>query len=169
LRNAINSARVQVDGEKTELAGPDLRNVFQNMRHYLYRRPDHPGQLAHHWRTTMETKKVLMVSFRDAFELGRHTINSLNCLDEMKGVVQDEGYIGAEGRAKDDRVVAAALAHIAWKQWVQPRMRSAGLTHAVALKQKEAGRPSQIHKMAIDYLRASKILMPGENIGDKGS
>jgi len=169
LRNAVQQARIETSEDGKPIAAnapPELRHVLMNIRHYLYRKPDHPGELAHHWRTTHETKKVAMVSFRDAFELRRHIINSMHCLDEMKGIVQDEGYIGGEGRSKDDRVIAAALAHIAWKQWIQPRLRNMGLTFERAMRESQTGRPNMIQKMAIDYLRNAKILLPGENIGD---
>lgn len=159
LRNEVSDNRLT----DTDLS--KLGNVLGQIRHYLYRKPDHPGSLAHHWRTTHETKKVVMNSLRNAFELQRFLINSMPCLDEMKGVVQDGDYIGGEGRAKDDRVMAAALAHIAWQQWVQPRLKSIGLTYDEANKRRQTGGPSQLERMAIDYLKNAKILLPGETIG----
>lgn len=155
------------DPEISPAEARDLRNILLNLRTYMWRRPDHPGMLAHHWRTTHETKKIAMYSLRDNFELGRHIINSVQCLEEMKSVVNDDGHIGADGRAKDDRVMAAALASIYWRQWVQPKMKAQGLTYERVMQNQVTGGPDLAQKMAIDYLRRARILMPGENLGGK--
>ena len=129
------------------------------MRHYLYKRPDSmQGELAYQWRTTMDNKLAMMTSFKDAFELHRHIINSLQCLEEMKAMIYDAGHIEASGTQKDDRAIAAGLAHEAWRRWVQPKLRSMGLTYDVALRRKE-GTPDMARKMALDYLRKAKIVL----------
>jgi len=87
-------------------------------------------------------------------------------LEEMKGVVLEGGQIHGEGRKKDDRVVAAALAHEMWRRWIQPRLHGAGLTYAAATANDVKGPPTTIEKIAIDYLRRAKILAPGQNIGE---
>jgi len=165
LRTEVNSGRL--DG--VDASSSDIQRCLSNIRVYLHRRPDHPGArgLAHHWRTTHETKRVLMNVHRDSFSLGRHIIRGLECLEEMKAVVQDGDWIGAEGRAKDDRAVAAALANWAWKQWVQVRLRNMGLTYQAAQKQAVVGPPKQVERIAIDYLRQAKILLPGQTL-DRG-
>jgi hypothetical protein len=166
IRLEILDARTSV-GDRYDPAPKDIRQCLSLMRVFLYSRPDHPGaqSLAHHWRTTPDTKKVLMNVFRDSFALGRHVIASLPCLEEMKGVVQDGEWIGTEGRAKDDRVIAAALANYAWKQWVQRRLRAMGLTRMAAAKQAQVGPPNQVEQIAVNYLRQAKILLPGQTIG----
>jgi hypothetical protein len=144
----------------------DLRQVLANMKHYLYRKPDNPtGGLAYQWRTTAETKTVLMNGFKDSFELGRVVLNSMYCLDEMKSIILEGGSIHGEGRKKDDRVMAAGLAHEAYRRWVQPRLMASGLTFAKAMKDEETGGPNQVEQMAIDYLRGARILAPGQNLG----
>jgi hypothetical protein len=42
----------------------------------------------------------------------------------MQKVVRDEGVLGAPGRGKDDRVIAAALAHEAWASHVRNQCMS---------------------------------------------
>jgi hypothetical protein len=147
-----------------------INNVLGAMKYYMFRKPDNPaGTLAYQWRTSSaELKSILLNGFKDAFELNRHTITSLYCLEEMKGIILDAGAIRGEGRKKDDRVIAAALAHEMWRRWIAPRMFSAGLTYEASMKQDVVGGPTQVEKIAIDYLRRSRILAPGQNIGGGG-
>jgi len=163
----LNRLRVELaNADVPEKGAADLRSVLSNMKHYLYRKPDNPtGGLAFQWRTTQETKTVIMNGFRDAFELARHIVASMYCLEEMKSVVLEGGSIHAEGRKKDDRVMAAALAHEAWRRWVQPRMHASGLTYDRVMKDDVTGGPSKLEKIAIDYLRRAGVLKAGQNIG----
>jgi len=148
-----------------------LNDILGAMKYYMYRKPDNPqGGLVYQWRTSSsEIKSVLMNGFKDAFELNRHVICSLYCLEEMKGIVLEGGLIHGEGRKKDDRVVAAALAHEMWRRWIQPRLYASGLTYAAASANDTKGPPTQVEKIAIDYLRRAKILAPGQNIGEAGT
>jgi hypothetical protein len=154
---ALNDLRADV--MRTPPAGKeDLRNVLNAMRHFLYRRADSmQSDLAYQWRTTAENKVAMCTGFKDSFELGRHIINSMHLLEEMKSIVYEDGQIEAEGRRKDDRFVAAALAHEAWARWVRPRLRAVGIKFETDLT---VNRPPQIQRMAIDYLRNVKIMVP---------
>ena len=76
-------------------------------------------------------------------------------IEEMKSVVMADGRIEAEGRRKDDRFIAASLAHEAWARWVRSRLRGLGLTFGGAANTNAT--PNQLQKMALDYLRKSKI------------
>jgi acyl CoA:acetate/3-ketoacid CoA transferase len=79
----------------------------------------------------------------------------------MRKVVNDEGWIGAEGRAHDDRVIGAALAHQGWVTWLQPRLKRQGLTLAEAAKQDEHGGVEPFHRLVTNYLKKQKIAVPG--------
>jgi hypothetical protein len=137
----------------------DLRNVLAAMRHFLYRRADSmESALAYQWRTTSDNKIAMCTGFKDSFELGRHTLYSMHLLEEMKSVVYEDGVISAEGRKKDDRFIAAALCHEAWVRWVRPRLRAVGLTYEKQFESDD--RPQQIQRMAIDYLRNVRIMVP---------
>ena len=162
LRIDVLSQRLPANVDEADRS---LRNVLMNIRTYMWRRPDTPGTLANHWRTSHESKKIAMYALRDNFELGRHLINSIQCLEEMKGVVNDDGYIGADGRAKDDRVMAAALASIYWQQWVQPRMKAQGLSYEKVMQNAVTGGPTVAEAAAINYLRRMRVLLPGQNLG----
>lgn len=124
-------------------AHTDLRDIFGAVAHYLYKRADSMrGDLAYQWRMTSDNKHQMMTSMRDSFQLGRFLVNSLPCLDEMRSMVYDEGSVYAEGSKKDDRVIAAGLAHEAWKRWVQPKLLAQGFTYKSWLAEKEGQRES---------------------------
>jgi hypothetical protein len=136
----------------------EIRNCLGNMAHYLYRRPDSmSGNMAMQWRTTRDTKHVAMNTFKDMVELRRCTILSLPCLEEMKSITVDDGVIEAKGSGKDDRVMAAALACIAWRQQVQQRMQAEGLTYQEVHNREDKGPVPKIQKRVLDYLKTSNI------------
>jgi hypothetical protein len=124
LRRAL-----QLVGNKDATA-KELRDCLGAMQYFLYKRADSMrGDLAYQWKTTHENKHTMFCGFRDSFQLNRVVVNSLPCLEEMKSMVYDEGSIYAEGNKKDDRVMAKALSHEAWKRWIQPGLISRGLTY----------------------------------------
>jgi hypothetical protein len=138
----------------------DIRYVLNNMRSFLYRRSDSMGGgLAYHWRTNGNNKPPMMHAFKDAFELHRFIINSMYLLEEMKTIVIKDGNIQAEGSNKDDRVMAAALAHEAWRRWVQPKLRNMGLTFERAYMETIGAGPDAAQRIGIDYLRSQKIMI----------
>jgi len=71
--------------------------------------------------------------------------------------VSDEGHIAAEGRAKDDRVMAAALAYQGWNTWAQPRLRAIGLTRAKAADIDERGGVEPVDRMIQNYMKRMNI------------
>jgi hypothetical protein len=80
---------------------------------------------------------------KDYFERGLMDIKSMDLLDEMKGIVREGGFIGAPGRGKDDRVIASALAAVAYAEQVQPRLIAMRLTKEISHAQ-ENQTPEQI-------------------------
>jgi hypothetical protein len=49
-------------------------------------------------------------------------LRSVPLVNEMERVVQDGTWIGAEGRGKDDRTLAFALALRAYDDWLRPML-----------------------------------------------
>lgn len=148
----------QLAKSRDEPAGAaDIRNCLGNMTHYVYRRPDSlAGAMALQWKTYRETKQIAMNTFKDNFELNRFVMCSSPALEEMKSVTIDDGTIEAAS-GKDDRVMAAALACICWKQQVQPRMQAMGLTYEAAHKPRATGADAAIKRRVLSYLADSKI------------
>jgi hypothetical protein len=144
----------------------DLRLVLTMMRHFLYSRVDSmTQQLAYQWRTSGSNKFGMMAAFKDSFELGRYEVRSLFLLEEMKTIVVDGGQVEAESGKKDDRVMAAALAHEAWRRWLVPKLTNIGLTYARAMAEKEGKGPTLAERVALNYLKGQglgEILRPPE-------
>lgn len=137
--------------------GKELRDTLGAIQYYLYSRPDSMrSELAYQWRTTHDNKHAIMCALRDAVQLGRTTINSMRLLEEMRTMVYDEGSIYAEGNGKDDRVMAKALAHEAYRRWIQPKLLAQGHTYLAALKARAGVKDNPAQVMAqrhMDYLR----------------
>ena len=108
-----------------------IADVAANIKHYLWRRPDSYNQTnSLHWLTTNSSKHRMFNALKDAFERNIALIHSLECLQEMKTVVNDEGSIEAPGRLKDDRCVAACLATIMWVDVIRPKLARGHATFA---------------------------------------
>jgi len=102
----------------------EMANILGNIQSYLYKRVDSPGSGigAYHWKTTYDSKLRMMNQTKDAFERGILLANSTELLEEMKGIRMEDGFIGAPGRGKDDRVIATALGVIAWADKIQTKL-----------------------------------------------
>jgi hypothetical protein len=136
-----------------------IRNILGHMRHFFYRRIDSPGggSLIYQWKTTEELKQRMMNQMKNGIELGRMIPRSVPLIDEMRKIVNDEGHIGGEGRAKDDRVMGAALAYQAWNMWGQPLVKNMGLTLARSLEIDERGGTEPVDRLIVNFLRKQNI------------
>jgi hypothetical protein len=107
-----------------------IADVAANIKHYLWRRPDSYGTTSSlHWLTTNNSKHRMFNAFKDAFERNIAVVNSMECLQEMKTIVNDEGSIEAPGRLKDDRCVASCLATIMWVDVIRPKLARGGASY----------------------------------------
>lgn len=114
---------------------PSLRNVLGNVKNYMYKRVDSfGGASAYHWKTNLQNKLVIFNQFRDGFTLNQIRLKSFPLLEEMLTIVQEGLSVRGDGNAKDDRVMAAALATRAWIDGERPRMQSQGATRDVIAK-----------------------------------
>lgn len=142
---------------------PDFYNCLAYMRHFLYKRPDSmSGSVVRQWRTTHDTKRALMHRFKDMVELGTCEIRSLNCLEEMRKIVLDEGSIQASGRNKDDKVLAAALAVWAWDQWRRFELKAAGKTYEHEQRTESQGGPDPVSALWRKFMKTAKIKINDE-------
>lgn len=136
-----------------------MTDVLHHMREFLYQRSDSIGGVpsAYHWKTTGETKKWLMNTFKDQVELTNFKIRSIACIDEMQSLVIKEGNIEASGRKHDDRVVAAGLACWAWKKWIERECRVRGLTYAKSLEIEKNGGEDRVDALVQRFMREKNI------------
>lgn len=117
----------------SEKRSQNWADVFANVRWYLYNKPDSMGAgYMYNWKTNADNKMMIMNQLRDQFALKSMVINSLPCLEEMRHVVQDGVVIEAQGRAKDDRVFALALANHAYLRWLRAALVNNGETYEKA-------------------------------------
>lgn len=139
-----------------------IHNILANMRHYFYTRMDNPGggQMLFQWKTTHDLKTRALNQFKNAIELHRMIPRSLPLLEEMRRIVNDGGTIGAEGRSKDDRVMAAALAFQAYNSWVQPKVKAMGLSLQKSAELEEKGGTPPTERLIAGYLKRMNIGVP---------
>jgi hypothetical protein len=157
----INEMR-NLKRQATAMGGSDaasLYNVLANMQHYLWRRNDNFGGVSNSigWVTTHSSKERMLNYFKDYFERGMCNVYGIDLLDEMKGIVRDQGTIAAYGRGKDDRVIASALACAAYAEQVQPRLIAQRLTRVKKEAQDTAAtnpEGEQVRKQVNNYLKA---------------
>ena len=113
-------------------------SAIDTMRWYLYQRPDSMGSgYVYNWKSTGDNKLLIMNQMRDCHSLEQMTIRSEKLLSEMSRVVQEGSEIRGEGKQKDDRVIATALAVKAWIEWMRPSLISQGLSRMVVRRQEE--------------------------------
>ena len=138
----------------------DLYSVTNTIRDFLWKKPDtFSAGFAMHSRSTSSSVKIgQMETLRTYFEREMLLIRSPNLLQEFRNVSRDGDKIGGEGRAKDDLVVAAALACVAWNDWIRREMQARNQTYAIEMSPKGAPRQVQpLEKRVLGYLRAQGI------------
>lgn len=136
--------------------GHGLLDVLGSMQNYIWRRNDTLGGISNSigYLTTSSTKERMLNYMKDYFEREMMGIYSMELLEEMKGIVRDNGFLGAPGRGKDDRVIATALASVAFAEQIQPRLIASRITREVS-KAQEDFTPEQIAvgRNVSDYLK----------------
>ncbi len=126
LRYRLENSRLPKDMEE---AG--LRDFFRNVKNYFYWRSDSMSpSRAEQWRTQVRTKVWIMERLRDFVSNGMLRIRSLAVIDEMNSVAREGDSIKAQGRKKDDRVMALAMGIRMWETRIRKMMLSQGRTRA---------------------------------------
>jgi hypothetical protein len=132
--------------------------VVRNMQNYLYKRVDQLSGVpnAFHTQTTYQSKYRYMNNFRDYFERGYCVPQSRELVDEMKGIVREDGAAPAAGsRTTDDRVTAGALAVHAWSEHLLIKLATMGVTYEKSVAQEKAHNKIETvgESMVQNYLR----------------
>lgn len=115
-----------------------LWNVVRHIQNYLYKRVDQLSGVpnAFHTQTTYQSKDRYMNNYRDYFQRGYAEPASVALVNEMKGVVREEGKApDASDHAVNDRVTAGALAVHAWSEHLMIKLATLGVTYAGSLQQ----------------------------------
>lgn len=118
-----------------------IRNMYSLVRQYLYRRSDSLGGGGYNYqmRTSEEAKFTFMLQFADLFMQGKYDVNSIPALKEMQTLKRDGRWIGAEGRAKDDRPITLGLATRAYIDGERPGLLARNATFETEQARATAG------------------------------
>lgn len=139
-----------------------LMSVTKNITSYLYRRIDTFGAAgAIHSMMNAEYKERMLNTFRDYFERDMLDVKSRGLIDEMKSVERQEGNLapGGAGRAKDDRVMAASLACLAWNDQQRTRLMAMNATYELVEASEQQGPAGVVDRMVSDYLKKIQVKM----------
>lgn len=133
--------------------GRGILDVVGSIQNFMYKRPDSFGApSAYHTQSSTREKERMFNVFKDGFERGMIKVVSKDCIDEMNNIERQDGFLGAPGRGKDDRVVAAALATIAWTDFVRLRLVQQGLSKNEVAQRDQSNKGGQSN--VATYLRA---------------
>lgn len=118
---------------------PILQDVLGSMRDFMYRKYDSiygtPGAL--HTQTNFQMKERMMNAYRDYIERKIAHPVSRELVSEMAAIQREAGSApAAPEHRKDDRVIAAALAILAWNDQVRTKLMSQGLMYQHEEQQK---------------------------------
>lgn len=75
-----------------------------------------------HFKSDSQKKNDLMLRMKDAFMLGQLELNSVPLIEEMEDVVQIEQTVESQGKDKDDRCIAFALAYRCYDELLRKQM-----------------------------------------------
>ena len=162
----INGPGIAVDMAlkqlKTELENGDaakrardkgLDKIFDNWAWYLYHRPDSlAGNYMKHFQSTSTLKSQIMARLKDCLMTNFLVINSVELIKEMQTIITKDGWVGGEGRAKDDRTLAAALANRAYDDFIRSSMVKENRTFENEQKAREARTAARKPATLISYI-----------------
>lgn len=123
--NEIKNLRQQLDAgyQRAEIEEKGLKNIFRNVRTFIYTRPD--GMSAgqnYHFKTNLQLKIMIMNHLRDYVNTGLFRVKSADLITEMQAITQEGDTIKAPGNKKDDRAVAAAFMVYFWMNSIRKNL-----------------------------------------------
>lgn len=133
--NRISVLRA-IHGEQAGLQ--QLYDVVAGIRDYFWRKQDTvQGGYAYQWQTTPKEKNRMMGTLRGYYERDMVIVNSPECVAQFRHVRREGDSVGGEGKAKDDMVIALALAVIAWNDWIMHEMIAQSRTYEFEMRPKD--------------------------------
>src|SRR5271166_81031 len=115
----LRSLRAKLEGrlQYKEYEQRGLQDIFRNVRTYIWTRVDSMGAgYNYHFKTRTQLKVTLLERLRDFVSSGILQVRSKDLVEEMTRIRREGDSIGAQGSAKDDRVIAMALAVHCWEE-----------------------------------------------------
>lgn len=125
-------SRLAVGYKSQEIEDPGLRDVFKNVRNFIYSRADAmgPGR-SWQWKTTGPLKVSIMERLRSYVGTMMVWLRSHELLQEMTTVQRDGDSIEAQGADKDDRTMALALAVHFWDERIRKLLIAQNRTRSI--------------------------------------
>ena len=119
LPEVSNLRQLAVRGIIQAEPGADpILDMIGNVRWFLYKRPDTMSGAGNviAWKTNQDNKHMIYSELRDSMMLQRLEVRSVNLVEQMQAIVEDEGTImaGEDTGENDDLVSALVLAHHVW-------------------------------------------------------
>lgn len=117
--------QVQHGYQPQQVEDSGLKNIFRNIKNYVYMRADSIGSnMKMQITTTPRLKVTVMERLKDFVTNGMLHIRSMDTLEEMRSITRDGDSIKAQGSKKDDRVMALAMAVRCWEERIRKGMAS---------------------------------------------
>jgi hypothetical protein len=138
-----------------EIAESGLRNIFKNVKTYVYSRVDAMGTgFNWHFKTQLQTKILIMERLRDAVSTDKFRIRSAELVEEMRSVAREGDKISAPSSMRDDRVLAAALAVYYWESKIRKNLMSLKKTREAEATKKRLSIQDQVYLFQQNQLSA---------------
>jgi hypothetical protein len=153
--NEIKSLRHQIDSgyQSREIEEKGLKNIFRNVRTFIYTRPD--GMSAGqnwHMKTNTNLKVMYMNHLRDYVISGLFRVRSTDLIEEMRTLAQDGDKIEAPSGKKDDRAVSAALMVYYWQKEIRKNLIARKVT-----REAEAAKRALTMQGALQLFNKNKL------------
>jgi hypothetical protein len=158
----LKSLKFQIENGYAPLEEQGIRNIFRNVKQYLYSRPDSlsGGSGVWHFKTQLQTKIMIMEELRGFVGSGHLRARSHDLIEEMKTIARDGDTIEGEGSGEhDDRVVSMALATHYWDTRIRRNL-------IVQKRTREAERVRK-HKSVVDQTALFNQNMMAAFMGNK--
>ena len=136
----MKSLKFQIENGYAPLEEQGLKNIFRNVKQFIYARPDalSGGGSAWHWKTSVSNKVQILEELRGFVGNEQLRVRSHDLVEEMKTIARDGDSIAAEGDLKDDRVMASALAAHYWDSKIRRNLIVQKRTRAAEAAKRQA-------------------------------
>ena len=133
-----------------------MANVMRNVQQYIYRRNDSFGaQGVLHFQSQYKTKNLVMHQLKDYVHRKMAEVRSHGLIAEMKSITHEPGEApSSQGRDKDDRVMAAALAIHMWDAQIRAKLIARGMRYEPNPVSGVIEKPDATRRVLENYLQS---------------
>lgn len=115
-----------------------LVDVFNNVRNYIFQRPDAMTGRGNNWQwKTGNRKEAIMEKLRSFVTTGQMIIKSSETIEEMRTIARNGASIEAPSHKHDDRTMGLAIGLRGWEDELKNNLIARGLTKEAHLEAKK--------------------------------